>query len=107
MGCRSVPKKVSEFLVKCSGRKYCDACIQERLGFKWRQQVQLVTATLAVTPLFQREMGLCCTCNETKQVNYAKCDLQVDVSQFVAHQPSSAAAGASRSIRLKLAGASD
>jgi len=50
MGCRSVPEKVSEFLIKCSGRKYCDACIQERLGFKWRQQVQLVTATLAVTP---------------------------------------------------------
>src|ERR1700730_2427715 len=71
MTCRTVPKKVSDFLVRCSGRKYCDSCIQERLGLKWRQQVQLITATLAVTPLFEREPGLCCTCNEQKQVIYA------------------------------------
>jgi hypothetical protein len=60
-----------DFLVRCPGRKYCDSCIQERLGLKWRQQVQLVTATLAVTHLFEREFGPCCTCNQTKQVIYA------------------------------------
>jgi len=49
-------------------RRYCDRCIQERLGLKWRQQVQLVTATLAVTGAFIRGRGECCTCHETKQV---------------------------------------
>jgi hypothetical protein len=71
MSCRTVPEKVSEFLARCTGRKYCDTCIQERLGLKWRQQVQLITATLAVTPLFERETGVCCTCKEVKQVIYA------------------------------------
>ncbi len=71
MSCRTVPEKVSDFLNRCKGRKYCDSCIQERLGLKWRQQVQLVTATLAVTPSFGREFGRCCTCNEMKQVIYA------------------------------------
>jgi len=49
------------------GRVYCDACIQERLGLKWRQQVQLIAATLAVTGLFERDVTSCCTCHETKQ----------------------------------------
>jgi hypothetical protein len=47
---------------------YCDTCIQERLGLKWRQQVQLITATLAVTDAFKRDLGQCCTCQEAKQV---------------------------------------
>jgi hypothetical protein len=47
---------------------YCDTCIHERLGLKWRQQVQLITATLAVTESFKRDLGPCCTCNEVKQV---------------------------------------
>jgi hypothetical protein len=47
---------------------YCDTCIQERLGLKWRQQVQLITATLAVTESFKRDLGQCCTCHEVKQV---------------------------------------
>lgn len=68
---RTVPEKISQFLMRCSGRKYCDTCIQERLGLKWRQQVQLVTATLAVTSSFEREFGQCCTCSEQKQVIYA------------------------------------
>jgi hypothetical protein len=71
MNCRSVPEKVSDFLVRCSGRKYCDSCIQERLGLRWRQQVQLITATLAVTTSFERELGQCCICDEKKQVIYA------------------------------------
>jgi hypothetical protein len=65
---RTVPRKVSEFLTQRQGRTYCDICIQERLGLKWRQQVQLITATLACTEVFARELGPCCICSETKQV---------------------------------------
>jgi len=65
---RTVPRKVSEFLTQRQGRTYCDICIQERLGLKWRQQVQLITATLACTEVYARELGPCCICNETKQV---------------------------------------
>jgi hypothetical protein len=68
MGDRTVPERISEFLVRCAGRPYCDHCIQERLGLRWRQQVQLVTATLAVTAEYRRNMAACCTCNDTKQV---------------------------------------
>jgi hypothetical protein len=71
MSCRSVPEKINDFLARCAGRKYCDTCIQERLGLKWRQQVQLVTATLAVTRSFEREFGICCVCEQAKQVIYA------------------------------------
>jgi hypothetical protein len=71
MSCRTVPEKVNDFLVRCTGRKYCDTCIQERLGLKWRQQVQLITATLAVTRSFAREFGPCCVCHQAKQVIYA------------------------------------
>jgi hypothetical protein len=68
MSDRCIPEKVKDFLTTRPGRGYCDACIQERLGLKWRQQVQLVTATLAVTESFARERSECCTCGETKQV---------------------------------------
>jgi hypothetical protein len=68
MNCRSVPQKISDFLVRRQNRMYCDTCIQERLGLKWRQQVQLITATLAVTDAFKRDLGQCCTCQEVKQV---------------------------------------
>src|ERR1700742_285118 len=68
MGDRTVPERVSQFLVRCSGRPYCDHCIQERLGLRWRQQVQLVTATLGVTSDYRRSLAICCTCNVTKQV---------------------------------------
>jgi hypothetical protein len=64
---RSVPERIKDFLTVRQGRMYCDSCIQERLGLKWRQQVQLITATLAVTELFERELVRCCTCNELKQ----------------------------------------
>jgi hypothetical protein len=68
MSCRTVPQKINDFLVRRQGRLFCDTCIQERLGLKWRQQVQLITATLAVTETFKRDLGRCCTCNEVKQV---------------------------------------
>jgi len=64
----NIPGKVNDFLLARMRRPYCDGCIQERLGLKWRQQVQLVTSTLAVTPSFIRENGTCCNCEEQKQV---------------------------------------
>lgn len=66
-GARTVPERVAEFLVT-EAVGYCDQCIQDQLGLKWRQQVQLVTATLAVTTLFQRNVGECGHCNQSKQV---------------------------------------
>jgi hypothetical protein len=68
MSDRTVPERINEFLVRCAGRAYCDHCIQERLGLRWRQQVQLVTATLGVTSGYRRNNAACCTCGETKQV---------------------------------------
>jgi hypothetical protein len=68
MSDRTVPERINEFLVRCAGRAYCDHCIQERLGLRWRQQVQLVTATLAVTSGYRRNNAACCTCGDTKQV---------------------------------------
>ncbi|HUC50618.1 MAG TPA: DUF4118 domain-containing protein [Xanthobacteraceae bacterium] len=65
---RTVPERVAEFLVGRACAMYCDQCIQDQLGLKWRQQVQLVTATLAVTKLFRRDSGQCQTCNQFKQV---------------------------------------
>lgn len=68
MSGRTVPERINEFLVRCAGRAYCDHCIQERLGLRWRQQVQLVTATLGVTSGYHRSTSECCTCHDTKQV---------------------------------------
>jgi hypothetical protein len=68
MGDRTVPERINEFLLRRPGRPYCDRCIQERLGLRWRQQVQLVTATLAVTGAFKRENAVCSTCMDRKQV---------------------------------------
>jgi hypothetical protein len=68
MNGRTVPQKINDFLVRRPGHMFCDTCIQERLGLKWRQQVQLITATLAVTDAYKRDLGQCGTCNEVKQV---------------------------------------
>lgn len=68
MSDKLIPEKIRDFLVQRLGRRYCDSCIQERLGLRWRQQVQLVTATLAVTRSFTRELGNCCTCHQSKYV---------------------------------------
>jgi hypothetical protein len=71
MSLRCNPEKVCDFFVKRRGRRYCDNCVRERLGLRWRQQVQLITATLAVTPAFARGRGECFTCHEIKQVTWA------------------------------------
>ena len=64
----TVPGQIIGFLSKADAGMYCDRCIQRVLGLKWRQQVQLVTATLAATRLFQRNAGRCRQCGELKQV---------------------------------------
>jgi hypothetical protein len=74
MNMRSLPEKISNFLMRCPGRMYCDTCIQERLGLRWRQQVQLVTATLAVTNGYAREFNRCCVCQMERQVTLAVAD---------------------------------
>jgi len=65
---RTVPERIAEFLIGHERATYCDQCIQDQLGLKWRQQVQLVSATLAVTSVFQRDSGQCQNCNQFKQV---------------------------------------
>jgi hypothetical protein len=72
----SLPEKISNFLTNRRGRMYCDPCIQERLGLRWRQQVQLVAATLAVTPGYAREFGSCCVCQTDRQVTFAAAELK-------------------------------
>src|SRR5262245_3133825 len=64
----TVPERVKEFIIHSDGATFCDGCIQDRLGLKWRQQVQLITATLAVTDSFARAPGHCSACAELKQV---------------------------------------
>ena len=67
----TVPERVRDFIVQAGSAAYCDGCIQDRLGLKWRQQVQLITATLAVTDSFRREPGSCSGCGESKQIIHA------------------------------------
>jgi hypothetical protein len=47
---------------------YCNDCLQTHTGLKWRQQVNLVIATLSVTAYFKLGDGECCACNRTKRV---------------------------------------
>src|SRR5262245_21630822 len=65
---RSIAEKIRDFLCDRAGRAYCDDCVQERLGLKWRQQVQMITSTLAVTEWFVRTTDACSTCKQEKLV---------------------------------------
>jgi hypothetical protein len=87
MPVRTIPEKISEFLRQRADRMFCDSCIQERMGLKWRQQVQLITATLAVTDSFRREFNACCGCHEAKSVTHAvKCSLPETSGPVAARQ---------------------
>jgi hypothetical protein len=87
MAVRTIPEKISEFLRQRADRMFCDSCIQERMGLKWRQQVQLITATLAVTDSFRREFNACCGCHEAKSVTHAvKCALPETSGSVAARQ---------------------
>ena len=68
----TVPERVKDFLTGHEGEMYCDSCIQANLGLKWRQQVQLITATLGVTRDFKRDLAQCRGCEEVKQATQAK-----------------------------------
>lgn len=67
----SVPKQVFDFLLQ-DGGAYCDDCIQAQLGLPRRQQVQQITATLALTNQFERQKDFCYRCNEERQTIYCK-----------------------------------
>jgi hypothetical protein len=97
---RTVPQKISEFLIQRQGRMYCDFCIQERLGLRWRQQVQLVTATLACTRLFEREPGSCCICDEHKHVIAAVKDMYSARNMYSAQESNASAPVALNAISL-------
>lgn len=101
---RFIPKKIADFLSERPGRRYCDSCIQERLGFRWRQQVQLVTATLAVTRSFTRERFECCTCNETKQVIFANRAFSSDAPRRVENVGPLPDDAARSNVKLSLVG---
>jgi hypothetical protein len=79
MSSMTIPKRINTFLIQRQERWYCDSCIQERLGLKWRQQVQLIAATLAVTNGFAREVDRCCMCEETKLVTRAQTTLRLPI----------------------------
>jgi Domain of unknown function (DUF4118) len=68
---QTVPERVKDFLLTREGEMLCDSCIQENLGLKWRQQVQLITATLGVTRDYKRDLAKCCGCQEIKQATQA------------------------------------
>jgi hypothetical protein len=67
----TVPERVKDFLATREGEMFCDSCIQANLGLKWRQQVQLITATLGVTRDFKRDQAQCSGCDEVKQATQA------------------------------------
>lgn len=57
----TVPEQIFNFL-KDERFAYCDDCIQSELKLARRQQVQQVTATLALTKSFTRKIGDCVNC---------------------------------------------
>ena len=103
MSYRFIPERIRDFLLQRPGRRYCDSCIQERLGLRWRQQVQLVTATLAVTQSFERERSTCCTCNEEKHVIAAVRVPMDDAPVSPRAEKAVSQAAASRDFKLVLA----
>jgi hypothetical protein len=102
MAYRLIPERIRDFLLQRPGRRYCDSCIQERLGLRWRQQVQLVTATLAVTQSFERDRSLCCTCNEEKHV-IAAVRMPADEAPLTPAESPAPQGTASRDFKLVLA----
>ncbi len=87
---RSIPMRIRDFLFERAGKAYCDDCVKSQLGLKWRQQVRVITATLAVTESFPRGSGICSTCKEHKQVimyrlPYSRNDSSQDHSREIGH----------------------
>jgi hypothetical protein len=55
----SVPERVVAFLRGGKPGAYCDDCIRDGLHLARRQEVAIVTLTLAQCAEFRREMGTC------------------------------------------------
>jgi hypothetical protein len=68
----SVPKAIFDYLRAGDVGAVCDDCIQATLNLRHRQQVQQVTATLALTKEFDRRKDWCFICNCEKQTISAK-----------------------------------
>jgi hypothetical protein len=64
----TVPQRVFQHLRKNRRVAFCDGCIAKKLGMPGPQQVQPITATLALTPGFTRETGTCQDCYKRKEV---------------------------------------
>ncbi len=65
------PAKVTDFLAKNKGIKFCDDCLADRLVIN-RHQVATITLTLATIPCFKREKDECSICgSKTKLVIWA------------------------------------
>jgi len=62
-----VPEKVVEFLRANKGVDFCDDCISKQLSLKRRQQVQAVTATLALGSGYTRKAGFCPACKAKRE----------------------------------------
>ncbi len=58
----TVPERVVDFLRKRKGSSFCDDCIAEQLKLKKRQEVQPITATLALCSDFSRDKDICSSC---------------------------------------------
>ena len=64
----SNPKLIYDYLEINECGPICDDCLTSNLGLARRQQVQPVTATLELTPLYHRWKGECQTCFTEKLV---------------------------------------
>jgi len=55
----SIPERVVAFLRGGKPGAFCDDCIQLGLGLPRRQEVAIVTLTLAQCMEFRRQVGIC------------------------------------------------
>ena len=62
------PAKVTDFLRKHLGQRYCDDDLAKILNLPRRQEVQQATSTLETLPCFKRDDKVeCCVCHEIKK----------------------------------------
>jgi len=57
-----IPERVVNFLNRHPGKSFCDQCIQSECELKRPEQVARVTATLALSPDYQRVRCQCSRC---------------------------------------------
>jgi hypothetical protein len=62
----TVPEKIVGFLRKHRTQAVCDDCLFKELDLKQRQEVQPVTATLALCSGFSRLKGQCSVCGSNR-----------------------------------------